>query len=126
MTQDAKVGSCDQKKAIDSTEKQNVDEKAATKPPQKGVQVVAKCDEYAMVAMNQKQRKVKVVEEIYDVIVNQSATRKASSSTPPHVEPYAMCTLPALSVTPRNQCSVAKDSPATTDDGYKHSKVANK
>ena len=126
MTQDVKVGSCNPKKAIDSTEKQDVDEKATTKPPQKGVQVAAKCNENATVAMNQKPRKVKVVEEIYDVIVNQLADKKASSSTPPHVEPYAVCTLPALSVTSGNQCAVGKDSLAAADEGYKHSKVASK
>ena len=76
MPEDDKVSSCNQKKTIDSTEKQRVDEKAITKPPQKGMQVIAKCDENAMVAMNQKPRKVKVVEEIYDVIVNQLAAKK--------------------------------------------------
>ena len=124
MPEYVEVSSYNPKK--DSTEKKSVDEKATTKPPQKGMQVAAKCNENAMVAMNQKPRKVKVVEEIYDVIVNQSATRKASSSTPPHVEIYAMCTLSALSVTPGNQCAVGKDSPVASDDGYKHSKVASK
>ena len=124
MPEGDKVGSCNPKKG--STEKQSVDENATTKPSQKGMQVAAKCHEYATVAINQKPRKVKVVEEIYDVIVNQSATRKASSSTPPHVEPYAVCTLPALSVTPGNQCAVGKDSPVASDEDYKHSKVASK
>ena len=91
MPENDKVGSCNPKKAIDSIEKQSVDKKATTKTPQKGMQVVAKCDEYAMTAMNLKQSNVKVVEGIYDVVVNQLATRKASSSTPPHVEPYAVC-----------------------------------
>ena len=126
MPENDKVSSCNPKKAIHSTEKQSVDEKATTKPPQKGMQVVAKCNENATVAMNQKPRKVKVVEEIYDVIVNQLATRKASSPTPPHVEPYVVCTLPALSKVPQYQCAVGKDSPATTDEGYIHSKVASK
>ena len=117
MPKDAKVGSCNQKKAIDSTEKQVVDEKATTKISQKGMQVVAKCNEYAMVAMNQKPRRVKVVEEIYDVIVNQLAAKKTSSSTPPHVEPYAVCTLPALSKVSQNQSAFRKDSAAATDEG---------
>ena len=115
MPEDDKVSSCNQKKTIDSTEKQSVDEKATTNTPQKGIQVMPKGAEYA------KPRKVKVVEEIYDVVVNQLATRKASSSTPPHVEPYAVCTLPALSVTPGKQCAVGKDSLAATDEEYKHS-----
>ena len=123
MPEDVKVSSCNQKKAIHSTEKQSVDEKTTTKSPQKGMQVVAKCDENAMVAMNQK---AKAVEEIYDVIVNQLAAKKTSSPTPPHVEPYAMCTLPALSVTPGNQCAVGKDLLAAADEGYKHSKAASK
>ena len=123
--ENASVCSCNQKKAINSTQKQSVDENATTKPSQKGMRVVAKCHEYATVAMNQKPRRVKVLEEIYDVIVNQLATRKASSPTPLHVEPYAMFTLPALSVTPGNQCAVGKDSPVASDDGYKHSKVAS-
>ena len=126
MPEHTEVGSCIQKKGIGSTEKQSVDENGTTKPPQKCMQVVTKCNENAMVAMNQKPRKVKVVAEIYDVIVNQLATRKASLSTPPHVEPYAVCTLPALSVTPGNQCAVGKDSPVASDEGYKHSKVASK
>ena len=84
--------------------------------------------EYATAAMNRKTKKlrnVKAVEGTYDVVVNQLATRKVSSSTPPHVEPYAVCTLPALSKVPQNQCAVGKSSPET-DEKYKHSKVASK
>ena len=91
MAENDRVGSCNPKKTIDSTEKQSVDEKATTKPPQKGIQVVPKGAEYA------KLRKVNVVEEIYDVIVQQLTAKKTSSSTPSHVEPYVVCTLPALS-----------------------------
>ena len=115
MPEHDKVSSCNQKKTIDSTEKQSVDEKATTNTPQKGMQVVPKGAEYA------KPRKVKVVAEIYDVVVNQLATTKASSSTPPHVEPYAVCTLPTLSKAPQNPCAAGKDSPAATDEDYKHS-----
>ena len=115
MPEDDKFSSCNQKKTIDSTEKQSVDEKATTNTRQKGMQVVPKGAEYA------KPRKVNVVEGIYDVVVNQSATRKASSSTPPHVEPYAVCTLPILSKVPQNPCAVGKDSPAAIDEEYKHS-----
>ena len=96
---------------------------AVTKTPQE-----EKFPKYATVAMNRKTKKprnVKPVEGIYDVVVNQLATRKASSSTPPHVEPYAVCTLPALSTVPRNQCAIGKDSPAATDEEYKHNKVTN-
>ena len=113
MPEDVEVSSYNPKK--DSTEKQSVDEKATTNTRQKGMQVVPKGAEYA------KPRKVNVVEGIYDVVVNQSATRKASSSTPPHVEPYAVCTLPILSKVPQNPCAVGKDSPAATDEEYKHS-----
>ena len=93
---------------------------AVTKTPQEG-----KFPEYATVAMNRKTKKprnVKVVEGIYDVVVNQFATRKASSSTPSRVEPHAACTLPALSKVPQNQC--AESSSATAEE-YKHSKVAS-
>ena len=93
---------------------------AVTKTPQEG-----KFPEYATVAMNRKTKKprnVKVVEGIYDVVVNQFATRKASSSTPSRVEPYAACNLPALSKVPQNQC--AEFSSATAEE-YKHSKVAS-
>ena len=124
MPEDVKVSSYNPKK--DLTEDQNVDEKATTKPPQKGVQVIAKCNENATVAMNQKPRRVKVVEEIYDAIVNQLAAKKTSSPTPPHIELYAVCTLPALCVNPGNQCAVGKDLLAAADEGYKHSKVASK
>ena len=105
------------KKAVPLTKKPAI----VTKTPQE-----EKCPEYATVAMNHKTKKprnVKAVEGIYDVVVNQLATRKASSSTPSHVEPYAVCTLPTLSKVPRNQCAVGKDSPAATDDKYKHNKV---
>ena len=87
-----------------------------------------KFPEYATVAMNHKTKKlrsVKVVEEIYDVVVNQSVTRKASSSIPPHVEPYAVCTLPALCKAPQNQCAVGKDSPPATDEEYKNNQITN-
>ena len=91
---------------------------AVTKTPQE-----EKFPEYATVAMNRKTKKprgVKVVEGMYNVVVNQSATRKASSLTPSSVEPYAVCTLPALFKVPRNQCAIGKDSPAATDEDYKH------
>ena len=96
---------------------------AVTETPQE-----EKFPEYATVAMNRKTKKprnVKAVEGMYDVVVNQLATRKASSSTPSHVEPYAVCTLPALSKVPRNQCAVGKDSLAATDEEYKQNKVTN-
>ena len=95
---------------------------AVTKTPQEG-----KFPKYATVAMNRKTKKpsnVKAVEGIYDVVVNQLATRKASSSTLPHVEPYAVCTLPALSEVPQNQGAVGKSSPETNEE-YKYSKVAS-
>ena len=97
---------------------------AVTETPQEG-----KLPEYATVAMNRKTKKsrnVKAVEGIYDVVVNQLAARKGSSSTPLHVEPYAVGTLPALSKVLRNQCAVGKDSPAATDEKYKHNQVTNK
>ena len=89
---------------------------AVTKTPQE-----EKFPEYATVAMNRKTKKprnVKAVEGIYDVVVNQSATRKASSSTPSRVEPYAVCTLPTVSASlqVQNPCAVGKESP---DEGYK-------
>ena len=90
---------------------------AVTETPQE-----EKFPEYATVAMNRKTKKprnVKVVEEINDVVVNQLATRKALSSIPSRVEPYAVCTLPVLSKVPRNQCAIGKDSPAATDEEYK-------
>ena len=96
--------------------------KSVTKTPQE-----EKFPEYATVAMNHKTKKpknAKVLEGIYDVVVNQLAARKASSSTPSHVEPYAVCTLPALSKVPQYQCAVGKSSPET-DEEYKHSKVAS-
>ena len=107
------------KQAVPQTKKHA----AVTKTPQEG-----KFPKYATVAMNRKTKKprnVKVVEGINDVVVNQSAARKASSSTPPRVEPYAVCTLPALSIVRRNQCAVGKDSPAATDEEYKSNKVAS-
>ena len=97
---------------------------AVTKTPQEG-----KFTKYATVAMKHKTKKsrsVKVVEEIYDVVVNQLATRKASSSIPPHVEPYAVCILPALCKAPQNQCVVGKDSPPATDGEYKNNQITNK
>ena len=97
-----------QKQALPPTKKPA----AVTKTPQEG-----KIPEYATVAMNRKTKKprnVKAVEGIYDVVVNQLATRKASSSTPSHVEPYAVCTLPALSKVPQNQC--AESSSATAEE----------
>ena len=103
-------------------------------PPTKNCAAVTKTPqeenfpEYASVAMNHKSKKsrsVKVVEDIYDVVVNQLATRKASSSIPPHVEPYAVCTLPALCKAPQNQCAVGKDSPPATDEEYKNNQITN-
>ena len=96
---------------------------AVTKTPQE-----ENFPEYATVAMNHKTKKcrsVKVVEEICDVVVNQLAARKASSSIPPHVEPYAVCTFPALCQAPQNQCAVDKDSPPTTDEEYKNNQITN-
>ena len=94
-----------------------------TKTPQE-----EKFPEYATVASNRKTKKcrsVKVVEEIYDVVVNQLATRKASSSIPPRVEPYAVCILPALCKAPQTQCAVSKDSPPATDEEYKNNQITN-
>ena len=108
-----------QKKSVSPTKKCA----AVTKTPQK-----EKCPKYATVATNRKTKKsrsVKVVEEIYDVVVNQLAARKVSSSIPPHVEPYAVCTLPALCKAPQNQCAVDKDSPPTTDEEYKNNQITN-
>ena len=96
---------------------------SVTKTPQE-----EKFPEYTTVAMNYKTKKprnVKAVEGIYNVVVNQLAARKASSSTPPHVEPYAVCTLPTVSKVPQYQCAIGKDSPAATDEKYKHNKVTN-
>ena len=96
---------------------------AVTKAPQE-----EKFPEYATVTMDRKtnkSRSVKIVGEIYDVVVNQLATRKASSSIPPHVEPYAVCTLPALCKASQNQCAVDKDSSPTTDEQYKNNQITN-
>ena len=106
------VNSNKQKKSVSPTKNCA----AVTKTPQEET-----FPEYTTVAMNHKTKKsrsVKVVEEIYDVVVNQLATRKASSSIPPRVEPYAVCTLPALCKAPQNQCVVDKDSSPATDEEY--------
>ena len=119
FSKDMHVEGGSSQKAIPPTKKPA----AVTKTPQEG-----KFPEYATVAMNRKTKKprnVKAVEQIYNVVVNQLAARKASSSTPPHVEPYAVCTLPAPSKVPRYQCAVGKDSPAATDEDYKQIKVAS-
>ena len=125
--------------AEDFSKEMNVEGDSSNKrktsvPPTKSCAAVTKIlqeekfPEYATVAMNhrtKKSRSVKVVEEIYDVVVNQLPTRRASSSIPLCVEPYAVCTLPALCKAPQNQCAVDKDSSPTTDEEYKNNQITN-
>ena len=108
------------------------DEETMTRNSQKNVE----CGEYDEIAMNRrikKPRNIGNVEEIYDVVVNQLATGKNSSSkiqclptlaslavhahavttvpksTVQHVHAYAVCTVPALSKIGKNAGADDKD-----------------
>ena len=118
-------------KRSDPKEAESENDDTMTQPPQQQSAAVAaavpESREYDDIVSSdrriKKPRNIEDVEEIYDVVVNQLATRKDSTSTPtPRVKAYAVYTVPApyeVPISTNEAYAPSENVPVLTNAAYK-------